>query len=311
MKNFFKKQNGFTTADIVVAIGIIILFTGIITTISYNIYLASTAVKRNSLANSYIITVFEEVEKKQYDEVEEEALIEFFETKYSGDSSVSIDGNTPFNVTIEVKPYESVSGTNSQLDLIKEVTIKVSYRVGSKIQEIKMTRIKQREVLVVPNKPDIEGLKKIETGKKIFAVKYENEQYEICSGKDSGWYNYSIGNWALVLVTTKDFTVGEKIEETNINVEGEVYVWVPRYSYDASNNIEFLYSTTTKYIYVQDKNITGETGSKHIQNSLREIQGMSIYFGENETGKWVKESLVNKGNEYNTLNLGKYKRKNI
>lgn len=50
MKKNIKKQNGIAAADGIVAVLIISLFIGLIATISYNTYLASTSIKRNSEA---------------------------------------------------------------------------------------------------------------------------------------------------------------------------------------------------------------------------------------------------------------------
>ncbi|MCL2341701.1 MAG: hypothetical protein FWC53_01170, partial [Firmicutes bacterium] len=54
-------ESGFTGADILIAIAIIMLFTGLITSISYNIYLATSTTQRMSQANSYIGDVFSQV----------------------------------------------------------------------------------------------------------------------------------------------------------------------------------------------------------------------------------------------------------
>ena len=55
----FKKEDGFTLTDGVVAVIIITLFSGIIMSISYNIYLQSNFIKRNDTATNYIVDLFE------------------------------------------------------------------------------------------------------------------------------------------------------------------------------------------------------------------------------------------------------------
>ena len=77
-----KKENGFAGSDALIAVLIITLFTGIIASLLYNIYLSNASLKRMSKANGYIVDVFEYVDKIYYDEVNEDELILYFNKKY-------------------------------------------------------------------------------------------------------------------------------------------------------------------------------------------------------------------------------------
>ena len=48
MKKFLKNNKGLTGADALLAVALIVLFSGIIATISYNIYIATSSLKRSS-----------------------------------------------------------------------------------------------------------------------------------------------------------------------------------------------------------------------------------------------------------------------
>ena len=67
-----KKNRGFTTADIVVAIVVMMIFVGMIATLFYNFYLSTTAKNRNAMATNYIVDVIEEIKAMNYDEVQKD-----------------------------------------------------------------------------------------------------------------------------------------------------------------------------------------------------------------------------------------------
>ena len=161
MKKFIKEQKGFAATDALVAILIIILFSGLIGTISYNIYLSNSSIKRMSKATNYIVDLFEYIDKINYDEVTKENLVNYFNKKYyykedgttpKSDAEVKLketDENieTPFKAEINIEKYKDTEGTldTEGLDLVQEITMTVKYKLGNKDQEITMTRNKVKE----------------------------------------------------------------------------------------------------------------------------------------------------------------------
>ena len=158
-----KNQKGFAASDALIAVLIIALFSGLIATISYNIYISNSSIKRMSKATSYIVDVFEYVDKVNYEEVTKENLINYFNNKYyykessttpKEDAEVKAleDGdvieniNVPFKAEINITKYKDIEGTLDAegLDLVQEITMTVRYKLGSKNQEITMTRNKTR-----------------------------------------------------------------------------------------------------------------------------------------------------------------------
>ena len=253
-----KKQNGFTGADVLIAIAIITLFTGLVTSIAYNIYLATSSTQRMSQANAYISDVFAQVDKLYYDDVTTNGLTTYFSGK----------SKTGYTVTITVEKYSDIDPSKYPLDLIKKVTMDVNYKVGNKDQKLEMTRIKQREVLITPNAPDLTELPNNPNNsynssnvKAILPIKYSNGNWVVCDTKDSNWYNYDNGYWAVVLVIPLEYTgtipvVGQIItSEDRSNMSGETYTWIPRYAcygyYNGSEYVMdacFLYGTSDKCV---------------------------------------------------------------
>jgi len=159
MKDKLREQKGFAVSDSLIAILIIILFSALIGTISYNIYLSNSSLKRMSKATGYIVDVFEYIEESNYENVTKENLISYFNKKYyyeadevtpKADAEVKIqeDGeniDTLFKAEITVVKYNETEGNTEKLDLVQEITMTVKYRLGNKNQEITMTRNKTKE----------------------------------------------------------------------------------------------------------------------------------------------------------------------
>jgi len=171
-KERLKDQRGFAGSDALIAVLIIALFAGLIATISYNIYLSSSSTKRMSKATAYIVDVFEYIDKTYYDDITEENLIKYFNNKYyyendevtpKAGAEVRInredeDIDTPFKVGLNLVKYNQTEGNTDKLDLVQEITMTVTYKLGDKEQKIEMKKIKSRENLDTPNSPDLSFL---------------------------------------------------------------------------------------------------------------------------------------------------------
>lgn len=151
-----KEQKGFAGSDAIIALLIISLFAGLIATISYNIYLSNTSVKRMSKATGYIVDVFEYIDKINYDEINEENLISYFNNKYyykDNGNTIKTDAEvkmkeeqeenitTPYKAEINIIKYNQTEGNTDKLDFVQEITMIVRYRLGNREQKIEMKRI--------------------------------------------------------------------------------------------------------------------------------------------------------------------------
>lgn len=255
-----KSNRGFATSDALIAILIIALFSGLIASVSYNIYLVNSHIKRMSKANGYITEVFQYVDKIYYDDVTEKNLTEYFNNKYyysegnvaKSNAEVKIKEasdeilNTPFKIFLKITNYNETEGNTDKLDLVKEITMTVEYAIGNREEKIEMTTIKKREKLESPNIPNISSIK-LNAEESIYPIKYVDEGFIVCSKNDNNWYNYQNGNWARVLVTKSTLKEGDKISNQNIALVGKVYWWIPRYAYTA-NKVVFLFGNSDKYV---------------------------------------------------------------
>ncbi len=75
MKIFKCTSNkGFTTAEIIISIIIIIIFTSIITSAFYNYYISIQSKNRKTIATNIVIDIIENVEMMKYEEVTQDKV---------------------------------------------------------------------------------------------------------------------------------------------------------------------------------------------------------------------------------------------
>ncbi len=304
-----KNQKGLAAQDALIAVLIIALFAGLIATISYNIYLSSSSTKRMSKATGYIIDMFEYIDKTYYDDITKDSLSDYFNKKYyyeedgntpKTDAEVKLietneSTNTPFTAKIDIVKYNQTEGNTDKLDLVQEVTMTVTYKLGNKEQKIEMKKTKQREDLVTPNKPDIKKIE-LQEGYYLYPIKKIKNIWKICSEKDDSWYDYESGNWALVLKTNKEYSIDEEIDRDNLLKNEEIYTWIPRYAYDSSNNkIVFLFSNSNNYIQTVD----GYNDIAPIDDNSYTVSGDFSNGQEQLIGVWANNSSLQ---SYQTLN---------
>lgn len=309
MKKFLKNNKGLTGADALLAVALIVLFSGIIATISYNIYIATSSLKRSSKATEYIVNIFEHIKKEYYDDVTEEKLVEYFNANFKDKKTEAFVSNDeqlntsdkPYIIKISVTSYNTTENNEEKLDLVKEIEVNVKYKLGNKTKEINMKTAKARESLETPNKPE---LSQITTSQEeyVYPIKYANNKWQVISSEDSNWYNYENGVWASVLIAKTQKQIGDSITEE----DGTIKLWIPRFAYLSSDasSIEFLYKNTNKKIEVTNEitQIKEKTEGSIVNDEAFNPVSGSL------TGIWVtKEDLTNQ--PYSILNESKYQLK--
>lgn len=158
MKEFLKKEKGVIASDGLIAIMILTLFAGIVATILYNIHISNASLKRMSTANLYIVDMMEYIDRIDYTDLDLENDTNSIKQKYSY-LSLSETPGTPededlerlwkmegdpekgYSITIILDKYKP---DDEAQDLIRKITVTVSYKVGNRKQEITMTRLKTK-----------------------------------------------------------------------------------------------------------------------------------------------------------------------
>lgn len=311
MKRFLKSNKGITGADAVLGVALAILFSGIIATLSYNIYVTSSSLKRSSKALEYITSTFEYVATQYYDNVTEDNIKEYINNL---DEKISTNEGKPYKAQVSVTKYNQIEGNTDKLDLVKEITMSVTYKLGDKDQTIEIKTAKSREKLEVPNKPNLDKLA-ITERQYIYPIKYVNENWKVTSKDDTNWYDYNRGLWGTVVVTTTQKSIGDVITYA----DGTIYLWVPRFEYSPNPNSEdkyvvnFLYKNTNKRIVI--KNGTTKIENRELESTKDSLPSQFTKPGEYGDPKWKNEELtgvwIRNGelgtDPYKYLNKSKYK----
>lgn len=134
-KKILKQNNGYSVADLVVAMLILIMFTGVIGSLYYQIVLNNSLVQMNALAVYYAVKVAEEVDKVSYNEVDS-TFQNYIKSNYNIPES--------FNILINVENYNK--DNTSIKDILKTVTIKVEYTCLNTTRNYELKKLKVKEI---------------------------------------------------------------------------------------------------------------------------------------------------------------------
>lgn len=149
IKRQLKEKKGVVITDAIVAILIILLFTGIITTLITNIILESTKIKMNSQHVDFITEILEYVEQLSYENVTEKNLIDYINNK--GEENVSADTTldtltTAYRIAIKVENYNETEGNTDKLDIIKIITVTLETDINGKEYSTTISSLKKATI---------------------------------------------------------------------------------------------------------------------------------------------------------------------
>lgn len=129
-----KSNSGFTMTDLIVALAIFTIFTGIIASLFYSSFKANMQVKLSSASISYAIQILEDIDKTTYDEVQNG-----MESSYISKFSIP----SAFNLKIDVFNYND---GNDKEDLIKRIKLTITYEFSGETEAFAVERLKIKEL---------------------------------------------------------------------------------------------------------------------------------------------------------------------
>ena len=275
------KNGGFAGVDIVIALGIISITLLILAAMYINTYIANVEIERRTQAINYATQIFEKISEYYYGDITNEKFA-VTTNVYGNKEVVGIEIPEGYTVNIDIENYK----TEEALDVVKNINIQVSYKVGEKNNTLVLSKYKTKENIVTPNRPEL--------AQNMVAVKVQKTgntaSYKTTSMADSDWYNYYGRKWALAKETTSGTTI----------TAADLYVWIPRYAYRVNNNgtidIEFLYSNKNQKV--------GAYGS--LENISFEYSVDNTFAEENARGYWIKVSEIKNDETAKRLNNSEY-----
>ena len=133
-----KSEKGFSTADGAIAVVIITISVVLIASLVYNTYVQVLATHRNSIATLYAVEVLEKVNKLAYSSND---LKEGVKNSDPGSIlGVAILDN--YRVELKIQDYNKMPGNTNKRDLIKIITVAVSYMENNIQKNISMKTLK-------------------------------------------------------------------------------------------------------------------------------------------------------------------------
>lgn len=131
-----KQNKGIGLSDGIIAVAILVIFTGVVVSISYNIYLQSNYIKRNEQATNYIVETFEYAKGLLFDEVTQEKIVSYINSKYS--NTKAIGGKYTEDAQRQASYTIFVNIIDKYPNYIKQLEISVMYKLGNKNRVVNM-----------------------------------------------------------------------------------------------------------------------------------------------------------------------------
>lgn len=128
-----KKDNGLVGVDMIIAIIAITIFSTLIVSLMYKNVVENVKLKKETLAMIYITEIFENIGIEMYDNVTED------------NSSSLVPEEALKNYEVEITVTNDLNGVANNEQIMKKVTIKMSYEVDNKTYSCSMQRMKIKE----------------------------------------------------------------------------------------------------------------------------------------------------------------------
>lgn len=140
-----KDEKGLTGVDITISIIVMTIFMAMIANLIVNIKLNTQDIKRKSTATSYAVQEIEKIKAQGYINDYDSMGINSKETLKNED----IYNNSEFSgyhKKVTIKDYVLVINNNTKTkDIVKEITVEISYKLGSKDKKIVISTYVSKE----------------------------------------------------------------------------------------------------------------------------------------------------------------------
>lgn len=143
-----KRENGFLTVDLAVALMVITIFVTIMSSVLYSLYISTTEAKRTATALNYTVDIFEYIGKVPYSIVTAKEVLSNMKFVTEVDST-STDTEATGRIGTGPGAYEIHLAVEPQYtdNKIKLITLTMSFKISNKnTQKIEMRRLKTVEM---------------------------------------------------------------------------------------------------------------------------------------------------------------------
>lgn len=123
-----KNNRAVTLTDVIIALAILIISTGILTTSYFNIAKHNLLIRKDAEVLNYTVTILEGLDLMTYDEVDE-----------------NLNLNVKFNIPVDYGLTLDVEDYNEE-NLIKIVTLTIEYDVFDEVKTYSVQKLKIKEI---------------------------------------------------------------------------------------------------------------------------------------------------------------------
>ena len=331
----WKSQKGITAADAVIAMLIILITVGVISMVYVNLTMNTAEIERKAGATRIATNIIENMGQVYYSEIG--TMLDSLSdngvaTKVNNTYTIPGATDTKIFETTIPKGYTceiSAQNPNPSYDIVKKITVKVSYKVNNMPKEVALSKVVEKEIIRECNSPNfaeeyirqmVDGetdyimlsstAGSVQPGVKIICPISYNQQigkYQLVDVSDNPvWYSYSNKNWACVLVLESDTfatyvdSTNQTIKDTTILQDAEKsYVWIPRFGVENGQELfggtYFKYKKTNLPILNSYDENTNQV-SDYINPGTAfawGTRGISFEGDNLVTGKWVSYGSLN------------------
>lgn len=133
-KNTLSDNKGVTGVDLVIAVIVIAIFTGVITHLMASIYKMSIEIQKSANANAYATMILEKIDEKSFEEVTDN-----FVDNLKNNGEVNIDDD--YTITMNITAIDGIDAT-----LMKKVALKVEYNINGEKKQLFINKLKIKEI---------------------------------------------------------------------------------------------------------------------------------------------------------------------
>ena len=323
MKNFFKKlksEKGATGVDVVVAAAMILMTITVVSILYVNTSLQSRNITRTAGATRIATNIAENIQALSYEEfvysyngiaVTEEYKGEEYRMIQGSDSNYKIfDTKIPTGYNFYIRAnevYGSHLDKKEQFDLVRDIEIVLTYKLGDNIEDISFSLTKQREIIGECNAPEMTYLRSMgvtNSNTNAYPIKYVETigSYVKTTVDDVDWYDCSNKKWAIILVSDKAEKDLFDVNGKYTGVAAAKYMWIPAFFVNDKGDEfrAFRYNGSEQIITRSSlTSLADDEGKTSTFNYYTFDAKPSDYYKITEdtnTGKWVEmrqDSLTN------------------
>lgn len=143
---FFRSEKGFTGVDIAISVIIITIFMAMMGNLIANINLNSKKMERTEIATAYAVQEIERIKAQGYLESYDGKGIDSEDSLEEKDIMDSSNNFTGYSKKTIIKDYVLIKSDKSkQKDLLKEITVEISFKLGKDICKVDISTYVTKE----------------------------------------------------------------------------------------------------------------------------------------------------------------------